>query len=149
MNHAKADPRRISTGFVRLTIALLASTLALIALGGLVRITGSGLGCPDWPLCHGSIIPPFELAPWIEYMHRLAAASVSVLVLLYTALAWWRYRAHGWLLAPAILAPLLPVVQARMVVTLAVPGSEVQVMLVALTQASQVRVVRGQEASSS
>ena len=96
-----------SRGFARLCLALLASTVALIALGGLVRITGSGLGCPDWPLCHGRLFPPFELAPWIEYTHRLAAATVSLLVAAFCLISYLRYRRLAWVLWPAVAAPPL------------------------------------------
>ena len=51
------------------------------SIGGVVRITESGLGCPDWPLCHGRIIPPFDAATLIEYSHRLMASVVGLLVL--------------------------------------------------------------------
>ncbi|HEV2440827.1 MAG TPA: heme o synthase [bacterium] len=60
----------------------------LVLLGGLVRITGAGLACPDWPLCHGRLVPPLEGLVLIEYGHRLLAASVSALVLVTAVLAW-------------------------------------------------------------
>lgn len=56
--------------------AAAAYTYALIVFGGVVRITGSGLGCgDDWPRCHGHWIPPFDLPTLIEYTHRLLAAG--------------------------------------------------------------------------
>ena len=64
-------------------LALVATTLTylLIVLGAAVRVTGSGLGCPDWPLCHGRPYPPLELTAIIEYSHRTVAAFASVLIL--------------------------------------------------------------------
>lgn len=63
---------------------------AVIVLGFVVRITGSGMGCgDDWPLCNGRIIPPLhDVATLIEYGHRLAVLGLSglVLALLGTAL---------------------------------------------------------------
>jgi heme A synthase len=59
-----------------------------IALGGVVRVTGSGLGCPDWPLCHGRPYPPADLHSVIEYSHR-AVGSVTGLLLVVTVIAAW------------------------------------------------------------
>ncbi|HYM81323.1 MAG TPA: COX15/CtaA family protein [Candidatus Limnocylindria bacterium] len=67
----------------------LASTLllyGLIVIGSVVRTTGSGLACPDWPLCHGRLIPPLQFNVLIEWFHRLVALLVSVL--LFVTAAW-------------------------------------------------------------
>jgi cytochrome c oxidase assembly protein subunit 15 len=52
----------------------------LIVLGSIVRTTGSGLACPDWPLCHGRLIPPLQFNVLIEWGHRAVALAVSLLV---------------------------------------------------------------------
>src|SRR5689334_18634730 len=59
-----------------------------IALGGLVRVTGSGLGCPDWPLCHGRAYPAADVHSIIEYSHRTVGTITGVLVIATVALAW-------------------------------------------------------------
>jgi cytochrome c oxidase assembly protein subunit 15 len=65
---------------------------ALIVVGSIVRTTGSGLACPDWPLCHGRLIPPLQFNILVEWFHRLLALVVGI-GLLATALWTWGRRA--------------------------------------------------------
>ena len=90
----------------------------LVALSPIVRITGSGLGCGNhWPLCNGRLIPDFrDFTVAVEWGHRLAAASVSALVVLLLLSAWVQRNrpgvaGRGGILRPAALALMLLVVQ--------------------------------------
>ncbi len=57
------------------------STYVLIVIGGYVSATGSGLACPDWPLCQGQVIPSLEGAVLVEYTHRLFALVAGAFIL--------------------------------------------------------------------
>src|SRR5256886_8999782 len=70
-----------------------------IALGGVVRVTGSGLGCPDWPLCHGHPYPAADVHSIIEYSHRTVGAITGILLIATVALAWVVFRNQRPLLA--------------------------------------------------
>ncbi len=67
-------------------------TYGLIVLGGTVRSTDSGTACPDWPLCHGQVIPPLETKVMIEYSHRMVASLVGFLILGLVIWGWRRYQ---------------------------------------------------------
>jgi cytochrome c oxidase assembly protein subunit 15 len=62
----------------RLATATAVLMFALIVVGSIVRTTGSGLACPDWPLCHGRLIPPLQFNILIEWFHRLLALVVGI-----------------------------------------------------------------------
>jgi len=61
--------------------AAVGAVFVLMTVGNIVSATGSGLACPDWPLCHGHLVPPLERDVLIEYGHRLTAAATSVLLI--------------------------------------------------------------------
>lgn len=77
----------------RLLTTLAVFTYFTIVLGSWVRNAGAGLSCPDWPLCHGHVIPPMEYRIMLEYFHRLAAAGVSLLLLVTLV---WTLRNRGF-----------------------------------------------------
>jgi heme A synthase len=77
-----------------LGLALAADFVALmtITLGSWTRINGAGLTCPDWPLCHGHLVPPFTEGIVWEWTHRLLAFLVAPLTLALVAAAWPQRR---------------------------------------------------------
>ncbi|MDX1618064.1 MAG: COX15/CtaA family protein [Balneolaceae bacterium] len=81
--------------YQKTAVTTVGATLFLIFVGGLVRAAGAGLGCPDWPKCFGSWVPPLtaaELPPgfeasqfnvfktWTEYINRLIGLVIGLLI---------------------------------------------------------------------
>ena len=82
------DRLKLREGQTVRTVSLIALVFAtvLATQGAIVRATGSGLGCPDWPLCHGSLTPPpGNIKAIIEYSHRILA-TIGGLMILSTAI---------------------------------------------------------------
>jgi len=69
-------------GAATLALVTLAGLWLIVPSGALVRLTGSGLGCPDWPLCDGGVVPQSGAHAAIEYSNRLFSAVVMLLAVL-------------------------------------------------------------------
>ncbi|HEY6732126.1 MAG TPA: COX15/CtaA family protein [Solirubrobacterales bacterium] len=82
--------------YAQVTLVALAALSLIVLTGAAVRLTGSGLGCPDWPKCYGGTTPPLEMHAVIEYGNRLLTGFVGLAVIAASALAFFRtpYRWH-------------------------------------------------------
>ncbi len=102
-------------------ITTLATYLAIF-IGGLVRVTGAGLGCPDWPKCFGRWFPPTSISQlppnidpslfnltlaWIEYINRLGGVILGILILITAIMAIRRYRNIPRIIIPSVVAALI------------------------------------------
>ncbi len=113
-------------GFRRLVFVSIISTYFLIFIGGLVRVAGAGMGCPDWPKCFGRWVPPLSVRDlpsgidptllnvtlaWIEYLNRLAGVTVGLLILAVAIVALMKFRRNVAVLYPALAAAVLTAFQ--------------------------------------
>ncbi len=123
------------TRFQKLAALTLATALGLVAIGVFVRATDSGLGCPDWPLCHGQLLPPLDDSKaWIEWVHRTVAVVIGFEIIGLAILAFLDHRDRRSILWPSIAAVGLVGFQAwlgRETVRLGNSGESVTAHLVA------------------
>lgn len=84
---SKASEAVASPRFRKLAFFAVALTFALVIVGGIVRVSDSGLGCGPggsgthgWPLCGGRVIPLVDTNMIIEYSHRLLAGTLAIVI---------------------------------------------------------------------
>jgi heme A synthase len=105
--------------FRRLLTATILATFALIVLGGVVRVSDSGLGCGaagsgthGWPLCGGRLLPFLQEHEVIEFSHRVVATLVVVLIVALAVQAFRRLHDRRWLVRGTVAAGVLVLAQA-------------------------------------
>src|SRR5256885_9204519 len=94
------------SAYARVSLVALAALALIVLTGAAVRLTGSGLGCPDWPKCYGQAVAPLETHAIIEYSNRLISGLVGLAAVAAGALA---FRRRPFRRDLAVLGPLLPV----------------------------------------
>ncbi len=94
-----------------LTILLIISSLLTMVLGPLVRAEGAGLACPDWPLCHGKVVPVMDYQIFLEWLHRLVAGIVSLIYLIWIALVFLYPNLKKLLLKTSLISLSLLILQ--------------------------------------
>jgi heme a synthase len=112
-----ATPRRYLMWFRRLALLGALMAAAVIVMGAWVRLTDAGLGCPDWPGCYGHLYPSgaHHAGPaWHEMIHRYAAATLVMVVIVLLAWSVARRRDPGQPLMPVALLFVIVCFQAAL-----------------------------------
>jgi protoheme IX farnesyltransferase len=105
---------KMSEDSSRLRFLLLGSflvTFLLIVIGGIIRVKGTDLACPDWPSCLGQWFPPLHTLAILEYSHRLLSLLLVPLLLFSLSVTWKSHRSVRWILRPLVWALALLVIQ--------------------------------------
>src|SRR3981081_437921 len=100
-------PRYRALVYLTLSLAFL-----VVVWGGVVRVSGSGLGCPDWPLCHGQFLPGLDTATRIEWFHRFIAIAGGLSLAALGLITISKYRSQRRVLAFVVAAGTLYILQA-------------------------------------
>ncbi len=97
----------ITSAHRTLLVAASVFTVLLIGIGGILCVTQSIRNCPDWPGCFGSLLPPAQAGPILEYTHRLLAGISSLLILGSAVVGMVRVPRLRWISIPPVVAILL------------------------------------------
>src|SRR3978361_673950 len=102
--------------FRAFSLSAAVAALLVAVLGSWVRINGAGMSCPDWPLCHGALVPSLAGGVVFWWAHRLVALIEGFVVL---AALWTGWRARTSI---AGVRPVLGFIGAVFVVQVALGG---------------------------
>ncbi|MEX1197552.1 MAG: COX15/CtaA family protein [Pseudohongiellaceae bacterium] len=122
---------RALKSYRRIAWITIAAVYFLILVGSTVRASGAGMGCPDWPTCFGSWIPPVSEAQlpdnyreiyadrgyadtpfnpvktWTEYVNRLVGVTIGLLIFLTAWKSWGCRRHDAWIFRASVAAFLM------------------------------------------